>query len=108
MGRAYSTMGKKRNACKVKKGNHLGEWLWVCSPLLGPGRFSVSSSFTQSVVILERGIRPSQGRYRHRGQHKHRIPQVGFESTTPVFERAKAVHALNIASTVIDTDSSGS
>jgi hypothetical protein len=40
------------------------------------------------------------GRYLHTGQHKNRInidirtstPSVGFESTTPVFERVKSVH----------------
>jgi hypothetical protein len=29
------------------------------------------------------------------------IPQVGFEPTNPVFERAKTVHALDSAATVI-------
>jgi hypothetical protein len=29
------------------------------------------------------------------------MPQVGFEPTTPVFERAKIVHALDSAATVI-------
>jgi hypothetical protein len=33
---------------------------------------SVSWSFTQSVGHLGRGISPSQGRYLHTGQHKHR------------------------------------
>jgi hypothetical protein len=31
------------------------------------------------------------------------MPQVGFESTTPAYERAKTVHALDGAATVIDT-----
>jgi hypothetical protein len=31
------------------------------------------------------------------------MPQVGFESTTPVFERAMIVHALDRAATVIGT-----
>jgi hypothetical protein len=31
------------------------------------------------------------------------MPQVGFESTIPVFERAKTVHALDRAATVIGT-----
>jgi hypothetical protein len=31
------------------------------------------------------------------------MPQVGFEPTIPVFERAKIVHALNGAATVIGT-----
>jgi hypothetical protein len=30
------------------------------------------------------------------------MPQVGFESTIPVFERAKTVHALDRSATVID------
>jgi hypothetical protein len=29
------------------------------------------------------------------------MPEVGFESTIPVFERAKTVHALDGAATVI-------
>jgi hypothetical protein len=29
------------------------------------------------------------------------MPQVGFESTIPVFKRAKTVHALDRAATVI-------
>jgi hypothetical protein len=32
------------------------------------------------------------------------MPRVGFEPTTPVFERAKTVHALDLAATVIDQD----
>jgi hypothetical protein len=35
--------------------------------------FSVSYSYTQSVGLLGRGVSPSQGRYLHTGQHKHRI-----------------------------------
>jgi hypothetical protein len=37
-------------------------------------------------------------------QNKHTqtsMPQVGFEPTTPVFERAKTVHALDRVATVI-------
>jgi hypothetical protein len=29
------------------------------------------------------------------------MPRVGFESTTPVFERAKTIHAFDRAATVI-------
>jgi hypothetical protein len=53
---------------------------------------------------------PSQGRYLHIAQHKHRInkqismPWVGFELTIPAFEREKTVHALDCAATVIDQD----
>jgi hypothetical protein len=32
------------------------------------------------------------------------MPRVGFEITTPVFERAKTVHALDRAATVIAID----
>jgi hypothetical protein len=35
--------------------------------------FSISLSYTQSVELLGRGISPSQGRYLHTEQHKHRI-----------------------------------
>jgi hypothetical protein len=34
---------------------------------------SLSSSYTQSVGLLVRGISPSQDRYLRTGQHKHRI-----------------------------------
>jgi hypothetical protein len=35
--------------------------------------FQFLDLFTQSVGLLRRGISPSQGRYLHTGQHKHRI-----------------------------------
>jgi hypothetical protein len=34
------------------------------------------------------------------------MPQVGFEPTVQVFERAKTVHALDRAATVTDTTAS--
>jgi hypothetical protein len=47
---------------------------WLYSPLLGPGLFfSYVIFFTQTVELLGRVISPSQGRYVHAGQHKHRI-----------------------------------
>jgi hypothetical protein len=58
----------------------------------------------QSVRLPGRGISPSQERY----LYKHRInatetsmPWMGFEPTIPLFERAKIVHALDHAATVI-------
>jgi hypothetical protein len=30
------------------------------------------------------------------------MPRMGFELTTPLFERAKTIHALDRAATVID------
>jgi hypothetical protein len=46
------------------------------TPLLGPGlffSFVIFFFFTQTVGLLERVISPSQGRYLHTRQHKHRI-----------------------------------
>jgi hypothetical protein len=68
--------------------------------------FSVLPLFTQPVGLPGRGISPSQGRYLHTGQHKHKrtqilMPRVGFEPTIPAFERAKTVHASDRAATVI-------
>jgi hypothetical protein len=60
-------------------------------------------SYTQSVGLLGKGVRLSQGRYLHTEQHKQRInsqtsmPQVGLEPRIPVFERAKTVQALGRA-----------
>jgi hypothetical protein len=61
----------------------IGEWIlfihsftrqWLYSPLLGPGLFfSFVIFFTQTVGLLGRVISPSQGRYIHTGQHRHRI-----------------------------------
>jgi hypothetical protein len=46
--------------------------LWIYRPLLGLGRFfSFLISYTVE-RIPGRGISPSQGRYLHTGQHKHR------------------------------------
>jgi hypothetical protein len=46
---------------------------WLYSPLLGPGLFSFVIIFTQTVRLLGRVTSPSQGRYLHTGQIKHRI-----------------------------------
>jgi hypothetical protein len=80
---------------------------WLYSHLLGPGLFfSFVIFFTQTVGLLGRVISPSQGRYLHTGQHKHRInaythqtsmPWMGFEPTIPASELAKKVHALDRA-----------
>jgi hypothetical protein len=47
--------------------------IMVYSPLLGLGRFFSFLSYTQSVGLLEWGLSPSQGRYLHTEQEKHRI-----------------------------------
>jgi hypothetical protein len=47
--------------------------LWLYSPLLVPGLFfSFVIILTQTVGLLELVTSPSQGRYLHTGQHKHR------------------------------------
>jgi hypothetical protein len=62
---------------------------------------------TQSVGLLEQEISPSQGRYLHRTTQtwnkrtQTSMPRMGFELTIPVFKRAKTVHALDRAATVI-------
>jgi hypothetical protein len=57
-----------------------------------------------SVGLLRRVISPLQGRYRIQTQNKHKqtsMPRVGFEPKIPAFERAKTVHALDRAGTMI-------
>jgi hypothetical protein len=60
-----------------------------------------------TVGLLGREISPSQGRYLHTEQHKHRINNTdihassGFEPTIPVFERAKTVYVLDCTVTQI-------
>jgi hypothetical protein len=69
--------------------------------------FQFLDLFTQSVGLLGRGISPSQGRYLHTGKHKQNkrtqtsMPQLRLETTTPMFERTKPVHAFDRAATVI-------
>jgi hypothetical protein len=66
--------------------------------------FSVSWTFTQSVGLLGRGISPLPAHRTARTQNKRTqtsMPQVAFEPTIPLFERAKTVHALEFAATVI-------
>jgi hypothetical protein len=47
---------------------------WLYSPLFCPGLyFSFVIFFTQTLEFLGRVISPSQGRYLHTGQQKHRI-----------------------------------
>jgi hypothetical protein len=68
------------------------------------GRFFSFLIHRQSSGLCGQGISPSQGRYLHTEQHKHRIntekhpwARLKFEPTIPVFERAKTVHALDRA-----------
>jgi hypothetical protein len=81
---------------------------WLYSPFLGPGLFlSFVHICTQTVGLLGPGISLSQGYYMHTGQHKQNkhtqtfMPSEGFEPMIPAFQRAKTVHALDRAATVI-------
>jgi hypothetical protein len=46
---------------------------WLYSPLLCPGLFFSFLIYTQTVGLLGRVISPSQGRYLHAEQPKHKI-----------------------------------
>jgi hypothetical protein len=76
--------------------------------LLDLGRFSVPWSLTQSVGPLWRGISPSQGRHLHAQDninteytHTDIHAWSWTQHTIPVFERAKTIHGLYRAATVI-------
>jgi hypothetical protein len=60
--------------------------------------FSVSSSIHSRQDSLDGGsARRKASHYLHTGQHTQTsMPQVGFEPTIPVFDRAKTVHALDL------------
>jgi hypothetical protein len=86
--------------------------IYGSTALVDLGRFFSFVIHTQSVGLLGRWISPSQGRYLHREQHKHRINAhrhpchpVGFELTIPAFERAKTFHASDRAAIVIGLSS---
>jgi hypothetical protein len=64
----------------------------------------------QSVRLLGRVIRPSQGRYLAQTRSKHRqtsMPRVGFEPRIPVLERAKTFHTLDRVATLISEVKNG-
>jgi hypothetical protein len=85
------------------------DWLRICgsAALVDLGRFFTFLIYTQSIGFLGRGISPSQGRYLHAEHYKQNkrtqksMPRVWFEPKIPVFERAKTVHVLDRAATVI-------
>jgi hypothetical protein len=78
-----------------------------CSTVLCCVLAAFSASWAPTQSLLGWGISPSQGHYIHTGQHRHRInarrhPYLKWNSNprSPVFERAKTVHALDRAATV--------
>jgi hypothetical protein len=84
-------------------------YLWPYSPLLDLGRFFSLLMYTQSVGLLGCGFRPSQGRslpthmtaQTQNTRIQTSMPHMGFEATIPASERAKTIHALDSAATVI-------
>jgi hypothetical protein len=83
-------------------------YLWLYSPLLGFGRFfSFFIFYTVSRTPLtgDQPIpRPLPAHRTTQTQTKRTqtlMPRVGFEPKIPVFERAKTVHAIDRATTVI-------
>jgi hypothetical protein len=86
----------------------LSIYLWLYSPLLDIGRFFSFLIFYTVGRASWTGDKPvSRPLPAHRtAQTQNKLtqtsmPQVGFEPTSPVLERAKTVHALDRAATVI-------
>jgi hypothetical protein len=71
-------------------------------PSVGPWQlFQSLDLFIQTVRSLGRGISPSQGTTQTQNKRTQiSMPQMRFEPTIPLFERAKTVHALDRAATV--------
>jgi hypothetical protein len=102
-----------RNCCLLK--NNSGPWSlvsffqWLFQPIQGPGLlFSSVIICTQRVGLLLQVISPSQSFYLNTGQQNRRINTYtgihalsGNRTNDPSSERAKAVHALDRAATLI-------
>jgi hypothetical protein len=87
---------------------YLSIYLRLYSPLLDLGRFFSSLVFYTVVRTPWTGdqsiARPLPAHRTAQTQNKRTqssMPRVGFELTIPVFERAKTVHALESAATVV-------
>jgi hypothetical protein len=100
----YAVLGKNPIYLSI----YLSVYLWLYSSLLGLGRFfSFSVLYTvgriprtgdQPVAMLIPTRRTTQTQNK---RTQTSMPRVGFESTNPLFERAKTVHALDRAATLI-------
>jgi hypothetical protein len=83
-------------------------YLWLYSPLLNLGRFfsflifytEGRTPWTEDQPIAKPLPTHRTAQTQNKRTQKS-MPQVGFEPTIPVFERAKTVHALGRAATVI-------
>jgi hypothetical protein len=111
------TWTTQKMACPMHVFNAMGthslsRWLAIIGGFQQVGGDTQTARWSHklpSIFFLNNGINPSQGRYLHRTtqiQKKRRqtcMPWVGFEPTTPVFERVKTVHVLDCTATVIGT-----
>jgi hypothetical protein len=81
-------------------------YLCLYSLSLGLGRFFSFLIFYTVGMTPWKRISPSQGRHLHTGQHKHSMnthTDIHTSSWIPVSGRAKTVHALDRAATVVGT-----
>jgi hypothetical protein len=87
---------------------YLSIYLWLYSPLLDLGRFfnffifytDGRAPWTSNQPVA-RPVPTHRTTQTQNNRTQTSMPQVGFEPMIPVFERAKTVHALNRAPTVI-------
>jgi hypothetical protein len=84
--------------------------LWLYSPLLDLGRFfSFLILYTAGRTrwtgdqLVARPLLPHRKTQTENKRTQTSMPSVGFELTIPVFKRAKTVHDLDCAATVIGT-----
>jgi hypothetical protein len=82
----------------IQDNTHLS--LYGSTALVNLAAFQFLNLYTVGRTPWNGGISPSQGRYLHTDTQTS-IPRVGFQPMIPVFERAKTVHALVHAVTVI-------
>jgi hypothetical protein len=82
---------------------------WPYSPLLGPGRFfsfvilyTISRTPSTGDQLLAKPLAAHMTTETQNKRTQTSMPRVKFEPTTPAFERAKTVHALDRAATVIN------
>jgi hypothetical protein len=81
---------------------------WLYGLFLGPGLYFSSVIFSHgrrtpwsSDQLVARPLPTHRTTQTQNKRRKHPCLRVGFEPTIPAFERAKTVHALNGAATVI-------
>jgi hypothetical protein len=96
--------------CLIKHRVNCTFYLWLYSPLLDLGRFfsflifyAVGRTTWTGDEPVTRPLSAHWTAHTHNKRTQTSMPQVGFELTIPVSERAKTVYDLNIAATVVVT-----